>query len=105
MKNESVLHALYYGNLNLSQRSYRKNSEYAKELHLVVEKEQALQSFFDALPEGEAPRRQLEELLQAQADLHCLSTYEDFPAGFHLGAAIMLETFVAPQKSMLEGVI
>ena len=101
MKDESVLHALYYGNVRPCEKYYRKGSGYAKCSRLVADSESALRAFLRAQPEGEAPLGQLETLLKAQTDLLCFGEYEHFLEGFRLGANLVLETFVTPQKSVL----
>lgn len=105
MKNESVLHELYYGNLNPWEKCYTKDSGYAKCEHLVADSESALHDFLEALPEGGEPLQQLETLVKAQTDLLCFCEYEHFLEGFRLGANLVLETFVTPQKSVLLDIV
>ncbi len=46
-KMQSVLHEFYYGNINLNEKPFNRDSEYKKVLHTVSENEEKLFKLLD----------------------------------------------------------
>ena len=81
-----VLEDLYVGEIRPSERSFKKNSQYARALNEVVKAGDALT---DTLSEGQ--KAQFEEYMSAQRDVTVLTDCETFCYAFKLGAKIMMD--------------
>ena len=81
-----VLEDLYVGEIRPSERSFKKNSQYARALSEVVKAGDALT---DTLSEGQ--KAQFEEYMSAQRDVTVLTDCETFCYAFKLGAKIMMD--------------
>ena len=81
-----VLEDLYVGEIRPSERSFKKNSQYARALNEVVRAGDALT---DTLSEGQ--KTQFEEYISAQREVTVLTDCETFCYAFKLGARIMMD--------------
>ena len=81
-----VLEDLYVGEIRPSERSFKKNSQYARALNEVVKAGDALT---DTLSEGQ--KAQFEEYMSAQWEVTVLTDCETFCYAFKLGARIMMD--------------
>ena len=81
-----VLEDLYVGEIRPSERSFKKNSQYARALNEVVKAGDALT---DTLSEGQ--KAKFEEYMSAQRDVTVLTDCETFCYAFKLGAKIMMD--------------
>lgn len=81
-----VLEDLYLGDVRPSDRSFKRNSQYAKALDDVVKAG-------DALTEGLTERQKelFEEYMTAQREVSILTDCETFCLAFKLGAKIILD--------------
>ena len=81
-----VLEELYLGEIHPNERSFKRNSQYAKALDEVVKAG-------DALTASLSPdqREQFEEYVSAQLEVNVLTDCETFCRAFKLGAKIMLD--------------
>ena len=87
-----VLEDLYLGDVRPSDRSFKRNSQYAKALDEVVKAG-------DALIEGltEEQKELFEDYMTAQREVNVLTDCETFCMAFKLGAKIMLDVLAEGQ--------
>jgi hypothetical protein len=87
-----VLEDLYLGDIRPSDRSFKRNSQYAKALNDVVKAS-------DALTDGLTERQKelFEEYMTAQREVNVLTDCETFCMAFKLGAKIMLDVLTEGQ--------
>jgi len=81
-----IISDLYYGELRLSEREYRKNAQAENLLETFGRNEAWLTDHL----EGAAKERLL-ELVNCHDELDGLAAYESFRAGFLLGARLIME--------------
>lgn len=81
-----VLEDLYLGDIRPSDRSFKRNSQYAKALDDAVKAG-------DALTEGLTDKQKelFEDYMTAQREVNVLTDCETFCMAFKLGAKIMLD--------------
>ena len=81
-----VMEDLYLGNVRPSDRSFKRNSQYAKALDEIVKTG-------DALTDGLTERQKelFEDYMTAQREVNVLTDCETFCMAFKLGAKIMLD--------------
>lgn len=99
-----VLEDLYYGNINPYEKCFDCKSEYAKFAKIIIENEKKLMAFLNALPNAKEEQHLFSQMINAHAEITQFSEFERFVEGFRLGASIMLETFVLPQKSVIRDI-
>ena len=87
-----VLEDLYLGDIRPSDRSFKRNSQYAKALDDVVKAG-------DALTEGLTDKQKelFEDYMTAQREVNVLTDCETFCMAFKLGAKIMLDVLTECQ--------
>ena len=87
-----VLEDLYLGDVRPSDRSFMRNSQYAKALDEVVRAG-------DALADGltEEQKELFEDYMTAQREVNVLTDCETFCLAFKLGAKIMLDVLTDGQ--------
>ena len=83
---------LYLGVFNPSERSFKRNSQYAKALDEVVKAGDAL---IDGLTEEQ--KELFEDYMTAQREVNVLTDCETFCLAFKLGAKIMLDVLTEGQ--------
>ena len=81
-----MLEDLYLGDIHPSERSFKKNSQYAKALDEVVKARDELTSTLTEKQKG-----MFEEFMTAQREVNVLTDCETFCYAFKLGAKIMLD--------------
>ena len=87
-----ILEDLYLGDVRPSERSFRRNSQYAKALDDLVKAGDALT---DTLTEGQ--QEMFEGYMTAQWEVNVLTDCETFCMAFKLGAKIMLDALTDGQ--------
>ena len=87
-----ILEDLYLGAVNPSERSFKRNSQYAKALDEVVKAG-------DALTDGlsEEQKALFEDYMTAQREVNVLTDCETFCLAFKTGAKIMLDVLTESQ--------
>jgi hypothetical protein len=100
----NILEDLYYGNINPNEKCFDKKSEYAKFVKIIIDNEEKLIAFLNALPNAEEGRHLFSEMLNAHSEISQFEEFERFAEGFRLGAGIMLETFILPQQSVIRDI-
>ena len=87
-----VLEDLYLGDVRPSDRSFKRNSQYAKALDEVVRAG-------DALTDGltEEQKELFEDYMTAQREVNVLTDCETFCMAFKLGAKIILDVLTDGQ--------
>ena len=81
-----VLEDLYVGDVHPSERSFKKNSQYAKALNEVVKTGDTLISTLT-----EMQKEMFEDYMTAQREVNVLTDCETFIYAFRLGAKIMID--------------
>jgi glutamyl/glutaminyl-tRNA synthetase len=79
-----ILEDLYLGDVRRSERSFKRNSQYAKAMDELVKAGDALTD-----PLTEKQREMFEEYMTAQREVNILTDCETFCYGFMLGAKMM----------------
>ena len=87
-----ILEDLYLGDVRPSERSFRRNSQYAKALDDLVKAGDALT---DTLTEKQ--KEMFEDYMTAQREVSVLTDIETFCLAFKLGAKIMLDVLTEGQ--------
>ena len=87
-----ILEGLYLGDVRPSERSFKRNSQYAKALDDLVKAGDALT---DTLTEKQ--KEMFEEYMTAQREVNVLTDCETFCLAFKLGAKIMLDVLTDGQ--------
>lgn len=87
----NILHELWYGNIYPSERSIKKDSEYAQALHKVAdEKDSLLPSLSTELQKG------IEKLLDVQMEAVVIAERDAFVMGFRLAVQILVDSLTDP---------
>lgn len=87
----NILHELWYGNIYPSERSIKKDSEYAQALHKVAdEKDSLLPSLSTELQKG------IEKLLDVQMEAAVIAERDAFVMGFRLAVQILVDSLTDP---------
>lgn len=81
-----ILEDLYLGDIRPNERGFKKNSQYAKALDMLIKDEDALT---DMLTEKQMEL--FEEYMAAQREINVLTDCETFCLAFKLGAKIMID--------------
>ena len=81
-----ILEDLYLGDVHPSERSFKRNSQYTRALHKVIEANDALNETLD-----DEQTELFEEFMTAQREVNVLTDCETFCYAFKLGARIMLD--------------
>ena len=87
-----ILEDLYLGDIRPGERSFKRNSQYAKALGKVVKAGDALT---DTLTEKQ--KEMFEDYMTAQREVNVLTDCETFCLAFKLGAMIMLDVLTEGQ--------
>ncbi len=89
-----ILEDLYLGDVRPSERSFRRNSQYAKALDELVK---AGDSLIDTLTEKQ--KEMFEDYMTAQREVNVLTDCETFIHSFRLAARIMIDVLTDGQMS------
>lgn len=84
-----ILEDLYVGDVHPSERSFKKNSQYARALNDVVKAGDILISTLT-----EKQEEQFEDYMTAQREVNAITDCETFCYAFKLGAKIMLDVLL-----------
>lgn len=84
-----ILEELYIGNVRPGERSFKRNSQYARALN---ESSDALDRLIAVLSDEQ--KKLLEEFMDAQREVMVLTDCETFMYGFQTGAKIMMDVLV-----------
>lgn len=87
-----ILEDLYLGDVRPSERSFKRNSQYAKALDEVVKAGDALT---DTLTEKQ--KEVFEEYMSAQREVNVLTDFETFIYTFRLAAKILIDVLTEGQ--------
>ena len=87
-----ILEDLYFGDVRPSERSFKRNSQYAKALDDLVKAGDALA---DTLTEKQ--KEMFEEFMTAQREVNVLTDCETFIYAFRLAAKIMIDVLTDGQ--------
>ena len=87
-----ILEDLYFGDVRPSERSFKRNSQYAKALDDLVKAGDALT---DTLTEKQ--KEMFEEFMTAQREVTVLTDCETFIYAFRLAAMIMIDVLTGGQ--------
>ena len=87
-----ILEGLYLGDVRSSERSFRRNSQYAKALDEVVRSGDALT---DTLTEKQ--KETFEDYMTAQREVNLLTDCETFIYSFRLASRIMIDVLTEGQ--------
>jgi len=87
-----ILEDLYLGDVRPSERSFKRNSQYAKALDELVKAGDALT---DTLTEKQ--KGIFEDYMTAQREVNILTDCETFCYGFMLGAKMMMDVLTEGQ--------
>ena len=87
-----ILEDLYLGDVRPSERSFKRNSQYAKALDELVKAGDALT---DTLTEKQ--KGIFEDYMTAQREVNVLTDCETFCYGFMLGAKMMMDVLTEGQ--------
>ena len=87
-----ILEDIYLGDIRPNERSFKRNSQYAKALDELVKAG-------DALTDGltEEQKELFEDYMTAQREINVLTDCETFCIAFKLGAKIMLDVLTEGQ--------
>ena len=94
---ESTIEELYYGNIPLSERDFKKNSEYAHILQLVSRHEENLASTLT-----EVQKETFEKFKDGTAEIEGMTEVTAFTIGFKLGLHLTAEAFIGSEKNLIE---
>ena len=86
---ESIIEELFYGNITLSERSFRRTGEYAHILQLVARNEEKLTEMLT-----EAQKETFEKFKDNTSELSTMTEVTAFTLGFKLGLRLTAETFI-----------
>ena len=87
-----ILEDLYLGDVRPSERSFKRNSQYAKALDELVKAGDALT---DTLTEKQ--KEMFEDYMTAQREVRVLTDCETYCLAFKTGAKIMLDVLIDTQ--------
>lgn len=95
----NILEKFYYGNVNPQEKSFKRETEYAKFVRIVFENEEKLTAYLT----GEE-QHLFSQLMNAQSEILDVEARERFIEGWRLGAKFMLDTFFVPRNSPFNGI-
>ena len=100
----NVLEQLYYGNINPTEQTVERNSEYGACMTIIAKNEMKLIKYLALQADSEEMQQLFSQLMDAQRDMLGFSECNRFIEGFHLGSRFMVDTFVVPQKSVVRDI-
>ena len=95
----STIEELYYGNIPLSERDFKRNSEYAQVLKLVARNEEKLTETLT-----EAQKETFQKFKECTSELEGMTEVTTFTLGFKLGLRLTAESFItgSGDQSLIE---
>jgi len=85
-KMKSILHELYYGNVNPNEKPFQRDSEYSRVIKSLSDSEEKLLKLLTG-----TEKELFETFSKAQGNLNEISVTESFVDGFCLGMRIAIE--------------
>lgn len=95
----NILEEFYYGNVNPQEKFYKRESEYAAFVRIISENEEKLTTYL-----GGEEKHLFSQLMNAQSEILDTETRERFIEGWKLGAKFILDTFLVPRYSPINGI-
>ena len=92
----SIIEDLYYGNIPLSERGFRRTSEYAHVLQLATRNEEKLIETLD-----EAQKETFGKFKDNTSELTSMTELTAFTLGFKLGLRLTAEAYVGNGEQAL----
>ncbi len=96
---KSMLEELFYGNLHLSDRSYKRGSEYDRAANSFVE---ASDKFRSTLDKSQA--EVYDAIMTARDKVNYLELTDRFIYGFRMGAMITMEVYNTSDDFIVGGI-
>ena len=103
--NFNIIEELYYGNIQPDVKCVLRGTQYDKCSTIISDSEDKLNAYFKNNPNTEEEHRLFSQLMDMQSDILCFQSKNYFIEGFQLGARLILDTFVTPQKSVLRDIV
>lgn len=100
----NVLEELYYGNVRPHDPTIAPDSKLASFMSRIAENEQALTEYLNAIPEAEIQRHQLVKLMNGYQEVLMFTDRDRFLAGMQLGAQLMMDLLIVPEKSVVRDI-
>jgi len=100
----NVMEDLFYGNINLNEKCYNHDSEYARFAKIVADNEERITTFLNSLSKAEEEQRLFLQMVNAQSEISEFLEFERFVEGFRMGASLILEIFVIPKQSVMRDI-
>ena len=94
-----ILEEFYYGNINPNEKCFKRQSEFATFVKIVSDNEEKLIAYL-----GGEEKHLFSQLMNAQSEILDTEARERFIEGWKLGARFMLDTFITPRYSPINGV-
>ena len=95
----NILEEFYFGNVNPQEKRFKRESEYATFVKIISDNEEKLSAGL-----SNEEKSLLSRLMNAQSEITSIETCERFIEGWKLGAKFMLDTFLIPRHSPINGV-
>jgi len=95
----NILEEFYYGNINPNEKCFKRQSEFATFVKIVSDNEEKLIAYL-----GGEEKHLFSQLMNAQSEILDTEARERFIEGWKLGARFMLDTFITPRYSPINGV-
>ena len=86
----NTIEELYYGNITLSERSFRRTGEYAHILQLATQNEEKLSGTLT-----EAQKEAFGKFKDSASELSSMTEVTAFTLGFKLGLRLTAEAFIS----------
>lgn len=100
----NIIEELYYGNVKPSIQCFEKDSEYARFLSIISDKEEKLCAYFDNHSNTKDEYQWFSTLTDAYSEVMEFYSRDRFIEGFQIGAKFMLDTFILPQQSVIRDI-
>lgn len=85
----STIEKLYYGNIPLSERDFKRNGEYAQVLKLTAQNEEKLTEMLT-----ESQKETFQKYKDCTSELESMTEVTTFALGFKLGLRLTAEAFI-----------
>ena len=95
----NILEEFSYGNINPNEKCFKRQSEFATFVKIVSDNEEKLIAYL-----GGEEKHLFSQLMNAQSEILDTEARERFIEGWKLGARFMLDTFITPRYSPINGV-
>ena len=103
--NFNIIEELYYGNIQPDAKCVIRGTQYDKCRTVICDNADKLKAYFKNTPNTEEEQHLFSQLMNMQNEILCFHSKNYFIEGFQLGARLMLDTFVLPQKSVIRDIV